>query len=156
MQKKIAVSDILESLVRIRGRNFKIGKSEITQEQWDAVMGNSPPKMGRFGDPVENVSWNQCQVFLKKLNGDPKVKAAGIIFRLPAVEEVDYAFANGLFWNRVPIWTQSIEFNWPIFRGKNVRERSSKDYSGSISLRVCTSCGQNDTTPFAEPIPFTP
>ena len=156
MQKKIAVSDILESLVRIRGRNFIIGKSEITQEQWDSVMGNSPSTTGTFGDPVKNVSWNQCQEFLKKLNGNPKVKAAGIIFRLPAVEEVDYAFENGLFWNRVPIWTQSVEYDRPIFRGKNIRETSSYGHSGSISLRVCASCGQNDTTPFAEPLPSRP
>ena len=47
-------------------KEFEIGKYEVTQEQWTAVMGNNPSRQGPQ-NPVENVSWNGCQEFCRKL-----------------------------------------------------------------------------------------
>ena len=50
--------------------DFKIGKYEVTQGQWKGIMGNNPSKFTNCGDncPVEEVSWNDIQTYLKKLN----------------------------------------------------------------------------------------
>ena len=54
---------------------FYLGKYPVTQEQWEAVMGNNPSHFKGPKNPVEAVSWDDCQQFLDKLNG--KVGPAG-------------------------------------------------------------------------------
>ena len=49
-------------------RSFLMGKTEVTQEQWEAVMGHNPSKNKGLMLPVENVSWNEVQQFIAKLN----------------------------------------------------------------------------------------
>jgi sulfatase modifying factor 1 len=71
-------------------KSFMIGKYEVTQEQWEALMGNNPsanvgPKL-----PVTNVSWVECQEFIKVLNS--KTKGG---FRLPTESEWEYACRAG-------------------------------------------------------------
>ena len=59
-------------LTRVKiGRGFWMGKCEVTQAQWEAVMGSNPSDFKNCGGncPVENVSWNDVQKFLRKLNG---------------------------------------------------------------------------------------
>ena len=53
--------------VRI-GKPFYLGKYEVTQEQWQAIMGRNPSYVDSLKHPVEHVSWEDCQRFLKKLN----------------------------------------------------------------------------------------
>ena len=54
---------------RVTLSSYLIGKHEVTQALWEAVMGNNPSKNMQGGDyPVENVSWYDCQEFVKKLN----------------------------------------------------------------------------------------
>lgn len=74
---------------------FKIGKYEITQEEWRAVMGNNPSWFKGHKLPVENVSWNDCQEFFKKLNA-----MTGKNFRLPTEAEWEYAARGGNFSRR--------------------------------------------------------
>ena len=50
---------------------FLMGKYPVTQAQWQAVMGNNPSNWKDPNRPVERVSWNDCQEFLKKLNANP-------------------------------------------------------------------------------------
>jgi formylglycine-generating enzyme required for sulfatase activity len=76
--------------VRI-SRPFYLGKYEVTQEQWHAVMGSNPSQLKDPRNPVENVSWNDCQEFLKKLNSSVK----GRYFRLPTEAEWEYACRAG-------------------------------------------------------------
>jgi len=69
---------------------FYMGKYEVTQEQWEAVMGNNPSFTKGVKFPVTNVSWEDCQKFIKKLNG----KTSGG-YRLPTEAEWEYACRAG-------------------------------------------------------------
>ena len=69
---------------------FYMGKYEVTQEQWQAVMGNNPSRTKGAKLPVTNVSWNDCQDYIKKLNG----KTNGG-YRLPSEAEWEYACRAG-------------------------------------------------------------
>ena len=71
--------------------DYYIGKYEVTQELWQAVMGNNPSEFKNNSQkPVENVSWNDCQKFIKKLN-----KLTGRNFRLPTEAEWEFAARGG-------------------------------------------------------------
>ena len=74
---------------------FWIGKFEVTQAQWEAVMGENPSRFKGADNPVEMVSWDDCQRFLKKLNALPVVKESGLVFRLPTEKEWEYACRAG-------------------------------------------------------------
>ena len=89
------VPSIISGLVQIPGKDFKMGKYEVTQAQWEAVMGENPSEFKGANNPVENVSWNDCQEFLKKLNALPAVKESGLVFRLPTEKEWEYACRAG-------------------------------------------------------------
>ncbi len=76
-------------------KNFYMGKYEVTQEQWEAVMGNNPSSFKGAKRPVECVSWNDAQEFIKKLNTQDAVKRSGMKFRLPTEAEWEYACRAG-------------------------------------------------------------
>ncbi len=66
--------------------DYYISETEVTQAQWEAVMGFNPSKFKDPNKPVEYVSWNDIQFFLKKLN-----EQTGRKFRLPTEAEWEYA-----------------------------------------------------------------
>ena len=70
--------------------DYYIGKYEVTQALWKAVMGNKPSKFKGDNLPVENVKWKDCQKFLSKLN-----RITGKTFRLPTEAEWEYAARGG-------------------------------------------------------------
>ena len=73
-----------------------MGKYEVTQEQWQRVMGSTPSYFGKKPkNPVETVSWNDCQKFVEKLNALPSVRSCGLSFRLPTEEEWETACRAG-------------------------------------------------------------
>ncbi|MDD6166239.1 MAG: SUMF1/EgtB/PvdO family nonheme iron enzyme [Bacteroidales bacterium] len=73
--------------------DYYIGETEVTQELWEAVMGSNPSYFeGDNQRPVENVSWNDCQKFIKKLN-----RLTGKEFRLPTEAEWEYAARGGKY-----------------------------------------------------------
>jgi formylglycine-generating enzyme required for sulfatase activity len=82
-------------MVSVQGNStvssFNIGKYEVTQGQWKAVMGDNPSRF-KSGDnyPVENVSWNDVQDFLSRLNA-----LTGKNYRLPRETEWEYAARGG-------------------------------------------------------------
>ncbi len=77
--------------VRI-SREFYLGKYEVTQGQWEAVMGTNPSQFkGESKRPVEQVSWEDAQEFIRKLN----VKEGGTKYRLPTEAEWEYAARAG-------------------------------------------------------------
>jgi len=70
---------------------FYIGTTEVTQGQWQAVMGNNPSNFkGEDSLPVEQVSWEDCQSFLQKLS-----QKEGKEYRLPSEAEWEYACRAG-------------------------------------------------------------
>ena len=70
--------------------SYMIGKTEVTQELWQAVMGSNPSRFSGTNLPVERVSWNDCQTFIAKLNN-----LTGKNFRLPTEAEWEYAARGG-------------------------------------------------------------
>ena len=77
--------------VRI-GKSFSLGRTEVTQGQWHAVMGNNPSKFSSCGKacPVELVSWHDTKAFISKLNAK-----TGKNYRLPSEAEWEYACRAG-------------------------------------------------------------
>ena len=70
---------------------YMIGETEVTQALWQAVMGNNPSYFtGDSFRPVEKVSWNDCQEFIRKLNS-----MTGKTFRLPTEAEWEFAVRGG-------------------------------------------------------------
>lgn len=73
-------------------RRLAIGRTEVTQGQWRAVMGSNPSRFADCGDdcPVENVSWNDVQEYVRKLS-----QQTGQAYRLPSGAEWEYACRSG-------------------------------------------------------------
>jgi formylglycine-generating enzyme required for sulfatase activity len=70
---------------------FEIGKTEVTQKQWQAVMGSDPSRYKGDALPVEQVSFQDVQAFLSKLNA----RNDGFLYRLPTEAEWEYAARAG-------------------------------------------------------------
>ena len=70
--------------------DYYIGKYEVTQALWQTVMGNRPSNFKGYNLPVEQVSWDDCQEFISKLN-----RITGKMFRLPTEAEWEYAARGG-------------------------------------------------------------
>ena len=75
---------------RVQILSFAIGKYEVTQEQWYAVMGNNPSENKGRSLPVEQVSWDEVRQFISKLN-----QKTGKKYRLPSEAEWEYAARAG-------------------------------------------------------------
>lgn len=71
-------------------KTFWIGRTEVTQALWEAVMGSNPSYFKGSNLPVENVSWDDCQEFIERLN-----RKTGKKFRLPSDAEWEYAARGG-------------------------------------------------------------
>ena len=70
--------------------DYYMGKYEVTQALWKAVMGNNPSNFKGNNLPVETVSWDDCQKFISELN-----RITGKTFRLPTEAEWEYAARGG-------------------------------------------------------------
>jgi len=89
--------------------DFEIAVHDVTQGQWQAVMGGNPSNFSRKGAgkdvvvdisdeelkwfPVESVSWDDAQAFIKKLN--EKERGSGYFYRLPTEAESEYSCRGG-------------------------------------------------------------
>jgi formylglycine-generating enzyme required for sulfatase activity len=72
-------------------KSFEIGKYEVTQAQWESVMGNNPSFFKGADHPVEQVSWEDVHEFLRRLSA----RADGYRYRLPTEAEWEYAARAG-------------------------------------------------------------
>jgi fructan beta-fructosidase len=72
---------------------FYMGKYEVTQEQWEKVMGGNPCQFKGVKNPMETVSWDDCQKFFDKLNA--KAGGQGGKFALPTEAQWEYACRAG-------------------------------------------------------------
>ncbi len=115
-------------------RGYYLQTTEITQGQWKAVMRSIPSYFKNCGDdcPVENISWNDCQEFIGKLNR----LAGGNRYRLPTEAEWEYAARTGTatpfaFGTCLSTEDANYDGNYPLsgcpkaeYRGKTVRTGS--------------------------------
>ncbi len=81
----------------VKTKAFRMGRYEVTQAQWQAVMGENPSQLKGYDRPVENVSWDDIQAFLQRLNANN----AGKPYRLPTEAEWEYAARAG---TTTPYW----------------------------------------------------
>ncbi|MBC7784639.1 MAG: SUMF1/EgtB/PvdO family nonheme iron enzyme [Burkholderiales bacterium] len=95
-------------------RDFQMSTTEITQAQWQAVMGNNPSNFKGEKLPVENVSWNDARDFCQKLS-----ELDGKKYRLPTEAEWEYACRAGT----------TTAFNW----GTNQITPDQANYNGEYA-----------------------
>jgi len=90
--------DLVDQVMSSQGKQHEVtltkpyylGKYEVTQEQWESVMGNNPSFFKGAQLPVTNVSWEDCREFIKKLNANTKNG-----YQLPTEAEWEYACRAG-------------------------------------------------------------
>lgn len=76
---------------RVTVSSFYIAETEVTQELWQTVMNENPSRHSYYGQlPVENVTWDECQTFISRLN-----KMTGRRFSLPTEAEWEFAAIGG-------------------------------------------------------------
>ncbi len=115
-QKRV-LSQLLENMVKVKGGSFQMGdtseqgsyvmnrekpihtvklsdyyicKYEVSQQEWEVVMGNNPSHFQGKDLPVEQVSWEDCQAFIQRLN-----TLTGLDFKLPTEAQWEYAARGG-------------------------------------------------------------
>ncbi len=120
--------------------SFSIGKYQVTQEEWQTVMGNNPSFFKGKRRPVENVSWDECQSFVDKLNS-----LTGMDFRLPTEAEWEFA-ARGGNHSKQYVYAGSDNLDSVAIFEKNVTEDSSKPNYGTqiVGTKVPNELGLYD------------
>ena len=99
---------------------FYLGKYLVTQEQWEAVMGNNPSNFKGPKNPVEKVSWDDCQEFLEQAQCEDSAARAGK-FRLPTEAQWEYACRAGA---RRSIASATTSRGWANTRGTTTNSGS--------------------------------
>ena len=121
----------------VQVRAFRMGKYEVTQAQWRAVMdGVNPSKFKGDDRPVENVSWGDIQGFLKRLNAGN----LGIPYRLPTEAEWEYAARGG---TQGPYW-----WGKDIGKGKANCDGCGSQWDSQWDRRQTAPVGSFPANPF--------
>ena len=146
--------------------SFSIAETEVTQELWQAVMGTNP---SNFADdpkrPVEQVSWEDCQMFIARLN-----ELTGENFRLPTEAEWEFAarggnMANGTlysggeiiedvawyFTNSYAVGSEDSNFGTHVVATKQANELGLYDMSGNVFEWCSDWYGAYDEQPQTDP-----
>jgi len=91
-EKQYVINGIAQQMVSLPNLGFSIGKYEVTQRQWQSIMGSNPAHFDDCGldCPIEKVSWHDVKLFIRKLN-----RISGKEYRLPTEEEWTIACLAG-------------------------------------------------------------
>ena len=100
-------------------KGFYMGATEVTQGQWKKIMSSNPSYFKGDNLPVEQVSWNDCQEFVRKLNR----QEVGNKYRLPTEAEWEYACRAGT--------------TTPFFTGGCI-STSQANYDGNYPMPGCS------------------
>ena len=126
-------------------QDYWMGKFEVTQAQWQAVMGNNPSRFKGDNRPVEQVSWNDAKEFCNKLNEKYAGKLpAGYKFDLPTEAQWEYACRAGTttpfsYGYASDLKKMNFDGNYPYGGGsKGVYREKTVDVK---SLRYCNAWG---------------
>ncbi len=118
---------------RVNVTSFLIGKTEVTQGQWRAVMGSNPSRFSQCGDdcPVEQVSWNEAQEFAQRLS-----QKTGKQYRLPSEAEWEYAARAGstTTWSFGDNESQLGEYAWFVSNNQNRTQRVAQKRPNAFGL----------------------
>lgn len=89
------VSEMIADMKSVPGKAYRLGRTEVTAEQWHSVMKPDVPFVGTANLPVSGVSWDDCQDFIKRLNERGEATAERLSFRLPTIKEWRHACLAG-------------------------------------------------------------
>jgi sulfatase modifying factor 1 len=118
---------------KFKTSGFWLGKYPVTQEEWQAVMGNNPSEFNGWKDnkakgmdthrfPVDQVNWNECQKFLVRLNsrgGVAKAFGSEGKFVLPHEDQWEYACRAGKGNDRAYYWGNELNGTQASCKGNN-------------------------------------
>ena len=76
-------------------KDYYMGETQVTQALWNAVMGDNPSRFKGKKRPIECVSWDDCQKFIRELNRKLRSQLHGKSFRLPTEAEREFAARGG-------------------------------------------------------------
>lgn len=107
---------------RVTVDDFMIGRYEVTQREWKAVMGNNPSSFWGDNRPVESVNWDDCLLFIGKLND-----RTGLHFRLPTEAEWEFAARGGS-------WFDSADYCRVSGRGNGAHDLRMYDMGLRLAL----------------------
>lgn len=86
----------VETLHRVTlTQSFEMGMHEVTQEQYQIVMGSNPAEFKSLQNPVESVTWDDAVDFCRRLSSLPAEQSAGYVYRLPTEAEWEYTCRAG-------------------------------------------------------------
>ena len=112
---------------------FNVGETEVTQQLWEAVMGDNPSVDRGAQMPVTNVSWDDCQVFIEKLNA-----LTGRTFSLPTDLEWEYV-ASGAQWRKKNASTKVENLDEQAWYQRNSNKQLHK-----VKQKAMNACGLYD------------
>lgn len=95
VKERSTVASILKGMIKVPGRDYWLSATEVTQGQWESVMGYNLSNHKGANLPVENVSRDDCAVFIEKLNASKEVLSTELEFGLPTLVEWKYAAQAG-------------------------------------------------------------
>lgn len=113
-----------------RVNSFKLSKYELTQKIWETIMGNNPSRYWGDDFPVTNVSWNDCQSFINKIQ-----QLSDIEFRLPTEVEWEYVARKNL-----PEYSEYM----PYIRKTEWVSYNTDKMPHSVGTKECNSFGVYD------------
>jgi formylglycine-generating enzyme required for sulfatase activity len=121
---------------------FYLGKYEVSQEQWYAIMGRNPSANLGPDNPVDRVTWDDCQEFIKRLN--EKHGGNGKVFRLPAEAEWEYACRAGSAgaWCFGDDEWQLGDYAW--YSSNSYRETPGRGQTHAVGLKLPNAWGLYD------------
>ena len=132
--------------VQVTLNSFWIGQTEVTQELWEAVMGENPSaNKDNPKQPVTNVSWDDCMVFVTRLSG-----LTGERFRMPTEAEWEYAARGGILsqYYRYSGSNDADEVGWKesnqVVATKKPNELGIYDMTGSVKEWCKNGCYRDD------------